>query len=151
MHAKSSWGAAQGRFPSTHWSTIQQVADPGHPDAQQAMEDLLIRYWRPLYAHLRHPRWGFTVDQARDLIQEFLTTIMERPGYLGGADRNRGRFRHYIKGALNHFVLDRLKAERALKRGGGRKKLQLDFDGAESQLGLTDSASRGRSWLISRG
>ncbi|NLT71629.1 MAG: hypothetical protein GXX91_13180 [Verrucomicrobiaceae bacterium] len=45
-----------------------------------------------------------------------------------------GKFRNYLLGALRNFVAKEVRAQRAVKRGGGREALSLDFCNAEDYL-----------------
>lgn len=74
------------------------------PNSRADMEALLARYWSPVYAYLC--RKGHKAHDAEDLTQAFLTEIVLGRNLLERADRMRGRFRSYLKRALEHFVVD---------------------------------------------
>ena len=42
------------------------------------------------------------------------------------ADRQRGSFRAFLKKALSNYMTDQIRADLALKRGGGKQHLSLD-------------------------
>ncbi len=87
-------------FPATSWS--------GSPDSRPVLDDLLRIYWRPLYAHVRR-RWSRSNEEAKDLVQEFCLGIID--GHLlGRYDPARGRFRSFIRAALDNFVRTDLRA-----------------------------------------
>jgi RNA polymerase sigma-70 factor (ECF subfamily) len=102
-------------------SILAPVLDPA---AQQALRDLCAAYWQPVYSFLR--RLGHSPDDAMDLTQGFLATLLER-GHVGTPDPARGRFRTYLLGALRHYLMDQADQARAIKRGGAAQFLPL-FD-----------------------
>jgi RNA polymerase sigma-70 factor (ECF subfamily) len=108
-------------------------ADSANPESRQALEVLCGRYWYPIYAHARF--LGNDRDRAQDLTQGFFTYVLETHT-LKVADPGRGRFRAFLKGTFDHFVANERRTARAQKRGGGKRNLALDFDGAESRYKL---------------
>jgi RNA polymerase sigma-70 factor (ECF subfamily) len=103
------------------------------PEAEVALATLCERYWYPLYAFLR--RRGRKAHDAQDLVQGFFAALLEKD-YLLDADRERGRFRTFMLAALRHFASHERDKANALKRGGGRKRLSLDFDDGEKRYSL---------------
>lgn len=81
-----------------------------------ALNELCRAYWRPIYAEIR--RRGHAADDAQDLTQEFFARMLRRDAF-GKAAREKGRFRTYLLGSLDHFLVDDWRGKRALKRGGG--------------------------------
>jgi len=130
--------AGRGRtsFPSTRWPLILQAQGrtKGSPDMvvsesrREAFETLISDYWRPLYYFVR--RRTNNVEDAKDLTQSFFTTLLDKD-YLKDVRRERGRFRTFLLVALDHFLANEWDKRRALKRGGGRQMLSLDFEDAE--------------------
>jgi RNA polymerase sigma-70 factor (ECF subfamily) len=55
---------------------------------------------------------------------------------LGRADPERGRFRSFLLGALDHFLAHAAERAAACKRGGGRQIVLLDDETAETQYQL---------------
>ena len=96
-----------------------------------ALERLCRGYWPPIYAELR--RRGHGPSDAQDLTQEFFACLLRRHSF-GGADRERGKFRSYLLGALDFFLIDRLREKSALKRGSGKPILSLDEEEGEAWL-----------------
>ena len=123
MEAGSS--ASQQAFPSTLWSEV--LAFKGDPeDRRERLERLILRYWRPVHrAVCAHA--GVKSEEAPDLTQEFFVQILEG-GILPGVDPELGSFRNYLNGALRNFLLKDFRRGNTDKRGGGRRKLSLDFD-----------------------
>jgi RNA polymerase sigma-70 factor (ECF subfamily) len=79
--------------------------------------------------------------------------LIERGG-LAAADRDRGRFRSYLRAACDHHVAHARERDRAKKRGGGRRIFSIDLLDAEGRYGrepaheLTASRLFGRRWAL---
>lgn len=101
------------QFHTTRWSIVARGAHGDATIARQAIGELCAAYWFPLYAFLR--RGGGPHDACMDLVQSFCANLMER-GAVGSADRSVGRFRHYLLGALRHFVSNEGRRTRAKKQ-----------------------------------
>ncbi len=121
----------RGRFPSTSWSIVLAAGRDGPKEpAREAFAALCEAYWYPLYAYAR--RRGYDVEDARDLTQGFFASLLARQNPLR-PDRERGRFRSYLLGALKHYLANERDRERARKRGGGQPMLRLDFKAGENR------------------
>lgn len=116
-------------FETTQWSIVI-AAGGDSPRARIALARLCEAYWYPLYAFVR--RRGYTVDDARELTQAFFAEFLEKNRVLA-ADEARGRFRSFLIASLRHFLSNQHRDARALKRGGGRAALSLDFAAGESR------------------
>ena len=130
----------EGRFPPTRRSAVASIGSSDPALVARAFEILVRAYWKPVYAHIRL-RWSKPVEDARDLTQDFFARALEKKHFTS-FDPARARFRTYLRGALDHFVLETSRAERRDKRGGALTKLSLDFDLAEAELarlGTTDA------------
>ena len=114
-------------FDTTSWSLIRAVGDV------HAFDTFVRIYWKPLYFFVR--QYGLDNETAKDIVQEFLTTLLER-GSLTKADPARGRFRTFLLAALTNFMKDRLKAAGRQKRGGDQTILSLDFADGEREYAL---------------
>jgi RNA polymerase sigma factor (sigma-70 family) len=112
------------RFQTTRWNLVQSAHDV------KALDALITIYWKPLYFFIR--RYGYDNETSKDIVQEFLTTLIER-GAFGKADPQRGRFRTFLLTALSNFLKDWAKAATREKRGGGRPTLSLDFANGEKE------------------
>ena len=110
-------------FPTTRITLIQAARGESGPHAHEALSTLCTAYWYPIYAYVR--RLGHSHDEAEDLTQGFFTRVLEKR-YLRDFDRERGRFRSFLLGALKHFIANERDAARAQKRGGGRAPIPLD-------------------------
>jgi len=104
------------------------ILDAGHSQtppeqALSALSELCRIYWKPIFFFLR--RQGSSPDDAQDLTQGFFEHLIESRAY-ARADREKGRFRSFLLGALKHFVAHARAHERAQKRGGGMILAPLD-------------------------
>jgi RNA polymerase sigma-70 factor (ECF subfamily) len=127
-HFAAPAGAAE--FALTRWSLIFAAQGAQAPAARQALADLCVLYWYPLYAFIR--RQGFDVDRAQDLTQEFFARFWEKPA-LEGVAPHKGRFRSYLLTVCKHFLANERDRERAQKRGSGRCPVALDYHQAEAR------------------
>ena len=109
-------------FVPTRWTVVLQARGTT-AEAQQALAQLCESYYQPVLRFLQSE--GRTEDAARELTQEFFAGILGGTGFRT-ADPERGRFRSYLLGTLKHFLADRRKRERRLKRGGGATVESLD-------------------------
>jgi DNA-directed RNA polymerase specialized sigma24 family protein len=126
-------------FTSTRWTIVLEAGDSAAASAQalSALSELCQIYWRPLYVFLR--KQGFGSDEAQDLTQGFFAHMIESRAY-ARADRDKGRFRSFLLGALKHFIGDFRDRAWALKRGGGMILQNLDettIAQAEAQMART--------------
>jgi len=117
-------------FTTTHWSVVLAAGCEKSPAAQQALERLCQTYWYPLYAFVRGQ--GNSPENAQDLTQAFFARLLEK-NYIEQADRQRGKFRSFLLGALKHFLADEWDKATAQKRGGGKVPLSLDDDTNEER------------------
>jgi DNA-directed RNA polymerase specialized sigma24 family protein len=127
----SSAPDAPRQFATTRWSLVHAAGRKSTPDAAAALQSLCLAYWFPLYAFVR--REGHQPEEARDLTQSFFVSLLERDD-LGSVSPEKGRFRSFLLASMKHFLVNAWHKGRALKRGGGRRPLSLDFDAAESRL-----------------
>jgi RNA polymerase sigma-70 factor (ECF subfamily) len=123
----------QPLFATTHWSVVLTAANRDSPEAAAALEQLCRIYWYPLYAYTR--RQGYDVADAQDFTQGFFAHILSRT-FLNRANRDKGKFRSFILGALRYFLVDELARLQAKKRGGGLAPVFLDAQSAEARYRL---------------
>jgi DNA-directed RNA polymerase specialized sigma24 family protein len=124
------------RFPTTRWSRVVSAGDPADPGARVALEGLCRDYWYPLYSFARSR--GLDPDDSADIVQGFLADLIER-GDLAVVDRDRGRFRTFLRAACGHYMAHRREHDRALKRGGGRRIVPIGPIDAERRYGREPS------------
>src|SRR6476646_11674470 len=113
------------QFVSTRWTVVLAAGNSRLSSARalDALSELCQIYWRPLYLFLR--REGIGAEDAQDLTQGFFAKLIRDRTHFR-VDREKGRFRSFLLGALKHFVADARDHERAQKRGGG--KIREPFD-----------------------
>ena len=94
-------------WPLTDWTGLGHAAKSVGKDAE-ALNQLILKYRRPLEIHLRttFPSLG---NRAEEILQDFSEDKILREGWLSHADRKRGRFRAFLKTSLDNFVKDRLR------------------------------------------
>jgi hypothetical protein len=88
-------------FETTHWSLVVAAGGDDSSAARAALATLCETYWYPLYAYVR--RWGASADDARDLTQGFLMSLLERRDF-ENLRQDRGRFRAFLLASLQHFL-----------------------------------------------
>jgi RNA polymerase sigma-70 factor (ECF subfamily) len=120
-------------FETTRWSLIVAAGGDDSLAARTALAALCEVYWYPLYAYVR--RWGASADDARDLTQGFLTSLLERRDF-EGLHPDRGRFRAFLLASLRHFLANDSARRRTLKRGAGVALIPLTFDDAEGRYSV---------------
>ncbi len=127
-------------FKTTQWSMVLAA-----PDNAFALEQLLKRYWGPIYAYIR--RTGAQPDAALDLTQDFIARVMLERGLIERADPERGRFRAFVKAALRNFLTDQHRRDHSRERApqtpiaGGAALEALEPAGADDP-----SAAFDRQW-----
>lgn len=120
-------------FDTTRWSLVVAAGSDDSAAARAALSELCDAYWYPLYAYVRHR--GAPADDARDLTQAFLTSLIDRQD-LKHVSQERGRFRSFLLASLQHFLANDAARQRTAKRGGGMRVLSLDTDEAEGRYRL---------------
>jgi len=126
-------------FVTTRWSRVLLAGKSEDPASAEALEELCRAYWPPLYAFAR--RKGHSVEDAQDLVQDFLCSVLERKA-LRNADPSRGRFRSFLLAGLKNHRLTLWRKACALKRNRGVKPLPLDELGFEEQRLIPEPAER---------
>jgi RNA polymerase sigma factor (sigma-70 family) len=114
-------------FGTTDWSLVLNAAT----NSSEALNRLCRAYWRPVYLFVR--RSGFGPTDAEDITQEFFADILRRE-WIKQANRERGRFRAFLRTDLRHFLNNRWRRDHRLKRGGGEAQLPLETEGLEREL-----------------
>ncbi len=127
MSQRSTFHASN--FPTTRWSQIL-IAQRDDSAAHSALNELCLKYWRPIYAFARHR--GCSPHDAEDVTQAYFSDLLER-GYMHRADQQRGHFRAFLVHDFKFFLANHLGRERADKRGGKVSFIALDVAWAESR------------------
>jgi len=130
-------------FATTQWTVVHDAARGGDTGAIAALGALCGTYWAPLYRYAR--RGGVGAEDAEDLVQGFFERLLEKDG-LRRVDRERGRFRAFLLGALKHYQANQWRRAHREKRGGFAPHLSIDWRSAEAGLGIepADAASPDR-------
>ena len=115
---------ARGREATVAWLTEELGELAASKASREDLEELLRRYWSPVYAFLR--RRGWSRAEAEDLTQEFLADVVLQRDLIGRADRERGRFRTFLLAALRHFAIDARRRRAAREPPGGTALLPED-------------------------
>jgi RNA polymerase sigma-70 factor (ECF subfamily) len=113
---------APAAFVTTQWTRVLEARGES-PEAKAALSDLCAAYYAPVFAFIRHN--APDEDAARDLTQGFFARLLARQG-VASVDRQRGRFRSYLLGAVKHFLADMRERDSRLKRGGSQRPEPLD-------------------------
>jgi RNA polymerase sigma factor (sigma-70 family) len=121
------------RFATTQWSQVLAARDATGTESREALATLCEAYWYPLYVFVRSQ--GHDADEARDLTQAYFAYLLEK-NILEDVDPAAGRFRSFLLASLKHFIANKKRGERTLKRGGGTRTISLDTDSAENRYGL---------------
>ena len=112
-------------FATTRW-TVVIAAKGGESGA--ALETLCRIYWYPLYAFVRSS--GHSPHDAQDLTQEFFARLLAHD-YLRTVEREKGRFRTFLRMAMKRFLANEWDRARAQKRGGGQTPITFDTASGE--------------------
>ncbi|PZR72454.1 MAG: hypothetical protein DLM73_13140 [Chthoniobacterales bacterium] len=115
--------AARAIFVTTLWSRVIRAASPADEDGREALSSLCGDYWGPLYHFAR--RQGRQPDDAQDLTQGFLLSLLEKNG-IALANRERGKFRTFLLAAFCHYLANERRDRSAQKRGGGQAPVSWD-------------------------
>jgi len=149
--ANSRMANSRARFDTTRWSLVAAAGSVQSQVANEALNELCRAYWRPIYAEIR--RRGHGPADAQDHTQEFFARLLRRDAF-GKADREKGRFRTYLLGALDYFLVDVLRGRQAQKRGDGMVVFSFSEGEGESWLqdqpayGATPAEMFDQSWAV---
>jgi hypothetical protein len=94
-------GDSRQQFERTHWSLVMRRDQPLATDAREALVELCLRYWYPIYAYLRHAGRG--PASAQEITRCFLQHLF-RHFRDGGTSLAQGRFRQYLLARLRAFL-----------------------------------------------
>ena len=122
---------------ATHWTILRQAHGGGADEAAAARQALMERYCGAVFRYLLRKVRDASV--AEDLTQEFALRFIQ--GRFERADRERGRFRDYVRGALFRLVQDHYREQ---ARGPRPVALEHDPAGPDEQADA-DRAFR-ESW-----
>jgi len=98
-HDHTSIGGDRKSFQTTQWSVIERIAANGETDNHTLINDLLEKYWKPVYYYLRHK--GHGNEEAKDLTQGFFQEVVLGRKLVHQAKRAKGSFRRFLLTALD--------------------------------------------------
>lgn len=140
-------------FHTTRWTRVC-LAKADSDDGRRALADLCDAYYEPVVAYLRSVFRD--ADAAREMSHAFFEEMLGG-GTINKAERERGRFRSYLLGAVKHFVSHQRDAAQRMKRGGGMESVSLDDEEVAEvpdERRLSPDAEFDRQWamtVITRG
>jgi RNA polymerase sigma-70 factor (ECF subfamily) len=118
---------------TTNWSLVLRAGAEDSSIAREALGRLCDAYWYPVYAMVR--RYGHDPTNAEDLTQAYFTRFLEK-GWVKELRPEHGRFRSFLLVSVRNFLNNQTDRERALKRGGGQRLVELDGVVAEKRYAL---------------
>ena len=130
--------ASHEPFATTQWTLVWRAASDESQYARPALEEIMRRYWLPLYSSAR--RRGLSNQDAEDATQEFLSGIIDGR-LLESADPAKGRFRTYLLTAWKRFLIDQNRKATAQRRGGQFTSFAIDFNSGEEHCELLSRAN----------
>lgn len=136
-----------GPMGTTNWSLVIRAGADDSSIAREALGALCEAYWYPVYAMVR--RYGHNPTNAEDLTQAYFTRFLEK-NWIKEVSPEHGRFRSFLLVSVRNFLNNETDRERALKRGGGRKTVELDGVDAEKRYALEPVESSTPETLFER-
>ncbi len=134
-------------FYTTQWTRVCR-AKADSDDGRKALADLCDAYYEPVLAYLRSV--SRDADAAREMGHAFFAEMLGG-GTIVTVDRQRGRFRSYLLGAVKHFASRQRESAQRMKRGGGAAMVPMD-DPEVAQVADTRNLSPDeafdRQWAI---
>lgn len=140
-------GSSKARFLTTRWSLVARASDRDDPASEQALEELCQAYWWPMYAYVRRLRTQSA--EAADIVQGLLFDIIEKHR-LESADAGRGRFRDWLRTALEFHIGHLRERQSAKKRGGDLRAVSFDVVEAEERWGRVPNRELDPATLFDR-
>jgi RNA polymerase sigma-70 factor (ECF subfamily) len=102
-------------FPVTQWSLVRRAAHADPETKRRALTDLLEQYMPAIKCYLTMGK-RLEPDRAEDVLQSFLTSKVIDQDLIERADKERGKFRTFLLTALDRFIVNQHRFERAQKR-----------------------------------
>ena len=150
-HDHTSIGGDQKSFLTTQWSIIERIAANGETNNQTLINNLLEKYWKPVYCYLRHK--GHGNEESKDLTQGFFQEVVLGRKLVHQARRAKGSFRKFLLTALERYVKSAHRIDIAQKRIPKSNIASLEYIDAtqlvEPLSGLTAEESFHYAWVSS--
>ena len=147
-HDLTSMGGSREAFLTTEWSVIELIRDGQKPSSTILINDLLRKYWKPVYCYLR--RKGYDNEQAKDLTQGFFQEVVLGRSLIEHAEKTRGRFRTFLLTALQQYVAGihrKQSRQRRMPRGDLVRLDELALDeGLEAPAQFSPEDSFNYAW-----
>lgn len=139
-------------FSTTCWTQV--IASRGQDtSASQALQQLCQDYYGPIKGFIKQVERRHGPESAEDLTQSFFAKVLQGNAF-DGADRDQGRFRSYLLGAVKHFLAQEHAKRTRQRRGGGSEAVVLeDVEDSLPNASLSPEAAFDRHWanaLLSR-
>lgn len=149
MSPVSRLSSRSNSFHTTRWTQVRSAKSDSE-DGRKALGDLCDAYYEPVLAFLRCELQD--VETARDVAHDFFARMLACGG-ISHAEREHGRFRSYLLGAVKHFLAHQREAAQRLKRGGGVAPVSLDEDASAicaipDAQALSPEAEFDRQWAV---
>jgi RNA polymerase sigma factor (sigma-70 family) len=132
---------ARVMFPTTNWTMMAKATLEGDAAGQAALASLCVKY-RPVVLRFVRLR-GLNETDAEDATQDFFENLLTSRMWQR-ADREQGRFRSFLCGALMHRLNSRTREAMSLKRGGGiiPQSLEEMMENGSEEPSLPESVTR---------
>lgn len=124
----------RSKFPPTRWTLVEWAANPSSAAHEKGLNDLLCRYLPALKAHLTRSR-RLSPDFADDVAQGFIADKILRGELLAHAQKERGKFRTFLLTALDRYLFNILRHDRA-KRRAPEHGPPIPLDGNEDYISI---------------
>jgi DNA-directed RNA polymerase specialized sigma24 family protein len=127
-----------GPFPTTRWSLVALAGQDEGPQ-RQVLGEFVKQYLPALRAHLVLGK-RIAPQQAGDLLQGFLCDKVVQDRLIAKAVQGKGRFRWFLRTALDHYIVDVIRQETAQKRAPQEKRVLLPDEpaGPETRVEPSD-------------
>jgi DNA-directed RNA polymerase specialized sigma24 family protein len=134
---RDSAATSREAFHTTRWTRVC-AAKADSEDGRGALAGLCDAYYEPVIAFLRCELRD--ADAAREMAHAFFAQMLGG-GTIDRAERERGRFRSYLLGAVKHFLFTQRDAARRQKRGGGAEPASIDDEEAREVVDAAQPAA----------
>ena len=131
-------GGDNRRFPVTKWSEIINFKYSDESQKNLIIDELLKRYWKPIYCYLR--RKGYDNEVAKDMTQGFFQEVVLGRELIQKANQNKGLFRTFLLTSIDRYIIDLHRYEATGKRKPHGQMFQLsDMDLSSVPLTTIDT------------
>lgn len=126
------------------WSAVRGARAGSESEALQALEQLAVAYWPPLYVFARQR--GADHHGAADQVQGFFEHLLSGE-VLQRVERRESRFRSFLLAVFQNWLANQHERAVAQKRGDGAAHVAMaEFDSVQSDLALVADESPERSF-----